>query len=295
MATVDSNAHEKCTQCTADFECRSCQFNRLMGFASRSIATGNTYMPGYVYLLGSPHIQFHKIGYAANPAGRVSSIGIPGLEVRYSFYTQHMEVHETLFHALYGKKRVQREWFDLSESDVEEFKAFAHIVEHNGMPDEYPTWREKEAEAEYQRQLENAQREAESRQYWRDVKSGKRKHIPRKRRCINCQQMFVPKESHYECCSWYCYNDDSTPYEDPDNIEAIIDAEYSALAHTGSASVRSSIEIEHSIFRLEYAESQLYDLWEDMDNVMAYDVIYNRNIDVKPKRHKMYVARNRKR
>lgn len=82
---------------------------------------------GYVYLVQSP-TSAYKIGKTVDPDNRMKtfSVKLP-FEVDYVCVIQSDDMHtlETELHAKFEHKRVNGEWFDLDETDVEYIKSLA--------------------------------------------------------------------------------------------------------------------------------------------------------------------------
>jgi hypothetical protein len=85
---------------------------------------------GFVYLLQSP-TSAYKIGRSKNPDHRLKTFGIQlPYEVEYlaviptdDMYTLESELHER-----YADKRVNGEWFELDDNDVEYIKSLAEVA-----------------------------------------------------------------------------------------------------------------------------------------------------------------------
>lgn len=82
--------------------------------------------PGYVYLLSSSDGSF-KIGRTKNPDRRINDFRSHRLVVEYIclIETQNMIRLEADLHIKFKDKRIQGEWFDLDENDIEYIKGLA--------------------------------------------------------------------------------------------------------------------------------------------------------------------------
>lgn len=269
--------------------CRSCEIKTIMSRPREKRANG--WARGYVYLMYSTYMKLHKIGYAADPRARMSGIGIPGLSIKHTFYTFDMVNHEALLHELFSRQRIEKEWFDLSEDDVTEFLYLAKILEHNGDPENEPSWWQKKLdfEADERRAAEAA------RQLKRDIKAGrvpKPKRPPQKRRlCPNCLQWFVPEQDHYMCCSMTCYNDDRG-FDDPDNLDGIIRGAYRRLYSINVSTDTGQeqyFELQKEIAQLELSYGMIMELRDQMYNSMSYGLLYHGEQNIKLKRYQMFV------
>jgi hypothetical protein len=258
--------------------CRPCEIAILMAKPRNNNARGGG--SGYVYLMYSTYMKLHKIGYAGDPRARMHGIGIPGLTIKHTFYTFYMGLHEEILHDLFSRQRVEKEWFDLNEDDVTEFLHLAKFLEHNGNPDNEPSWWQKKLDFEAEMRRE----EAAARQLKRDIKAGRvpkpKRPQQKKRLCPNCQQWFVPEQLHYDFCSMACYNDDRG-FDDPDNLDAIIRRSYRGQ--------EKYIALEKEIAELESSYEMLMELWEQMNSAMAYGPMYHNDQNVKLKRYQMFV------
>jgi hypothetical protein len=80
---------------------------------------------GKVYLVGCPEEDRYKIGYTNRDIyKRLDEIqtGNPKkIEVVHLFETDHHVKVEGWMHRKYGSKRMEGEWFELNEEDVENF------------------------------------------------------------------------------------------------------------------------------------------------------------------------------
>jgi hypothetical protein len=82
---------------------------------------------GYVYLIQSP-TGYYKIGRTKNPDDRMRTFGIQlPFEVEYTCIIQTNDMYslESELHARYTKQRVNGEWFNLTDVDVEYIKGLA--------------------------------------------------------------------------------------------------------------------------------------------------------------------------
>lgn len=79
--------------------------------------------PGFVYLFESAH--GYKIGKSKNVEARLRSLTFPfEVTIRHRIFTRNYSSLERYFHRRFAEKRIRAEWFDLSESDVQEFCTF---------------------------------------------------------------------------------------------------------------------------------------------------------------------------
>jgi hypothetical protein len=80
---------------------------------------------GYVYLIGTSN-QEYKIGWSLIPERRILSVQSPtraDKEMLHMFRCADVKRIERVLHDLYRCKRIQGEWFALTESDVEWIKS----------------------------------------------------------------------------------------------------------------------------------------------------------------------------
>lgn len=79
---------------------------------------------GYVYFM-QDNSGFVKIGLAADVRKRFKAIhsSNPTVKLLYHIKTEDMELTERLFHEFFDKKRVNGEWFNLTEKDLKYIKA----------------------------------------------------------------------------------------------------------------------------------------------------------------------------
>ena len=83
--------------------------------------------PGFVYLLQSP-TSAYKIGRASNPHNRLKTFGVQlPFEVEFIALIQTDDMHnlERELHALFDNKRINGEWFALTQQDVEYIRGLA--------------------------------------------------------------------------------------------------------------------------------------------------------------------------
>lgn len=93
--------------------------------ASRGKRSGES--KGYVYLLQSPSTAY-KIGRTVNPENRMKTFGIQlPFEVEYLAVipTDDMYLLEATLHERFAYKRLNGEWFELSDADIAYIKALA--------------------------------------------------------------------------------------------------------------------------------------------------------------------------
>jgi hypothetical protein len=86
-------------------------------------------IPGYVYLLHVTDTSRYKIGLTTNLNRRIKQIGKQSpypIELVHSFYTSNCSKSESNLHIKYDSFRIHGEWFELSDEQVEEFKAIAN-------------------------------------------------------------------------------------------------------------------------------------------------------------------------
>lgn len=84
---------------------------------------------GYVYLLQSS-IGYYKIGYTSNPTTRAATFAVKlpfDVEFMHFIKTNHMRRAEKQLHDKYAERRVNGEWFTLTEADIAEIKAIEYI------------------------------------------------------------------------------------------------------------------------------------------------------------------------
>lgn len=81
--------------------------------------------PGYVYVLRSDNGKF-KIGKTGDPKNRFKTLGIQlpyKLETVMCLSVDDMDDTESFLHLKYANQRLNGEWFELSNSDIEEIRA----------------------------------------------------------------------------------------------------------------------------------------------------------------------------
>lgn len=85
---------------------------------------GNLPSAGYVYC-ATDQLGHYKIGKTKHPQPRIKSLGTqPPFKVKVLFthYVFDAYKYETLLHKHFAAKRMNGEWFELSEGDLEEVK-----------------------------------------------------------------------------------------------------------------------------------------------------------------------------
>lgn len=77
---------------------------------------------GSVYLMKS--LEGYKIGIAKDPLSRLNSIrtSAPSIEMIHTFEADDYRMAEDLLHKEFQTKHINGEWFDLSDSEVEDIK-----------------------------------------------------------------------------------------------------------------------------------------------------------------------------
>lgn len=87
--------------------------------------------PGYIYLLRAVTPDNHyKIGLSKDPVKRIESMGVKlpfPIEPLHQFPTNHRFKAEKNLHEKYADKRVNGEWFNLSDADVQEICAIGRM------------------------------------------------------------------------------------------------------------------------------------------------------------------------
>lgn len=80
---------------------------------------------GFVYLMKS--LEGYKIGVAKDPLSRLNSIrtSAPSIELIHTFEADDYRMAEDLLHKEFQSKHIAGEWFDLSDSEVEDIKFIA--------------------------------------------------------------------------------------------------------------------------------------------------------------------------
>jgi hypothetical protein len=82
---------------------------------------------GKVYLVGIPDEDRYKIGWTQGAIDkRIAPLqtGNPKkIEVIHLFETNHHVKVETWMHNIHGRKRMEGEWFELTQEDIVNFKA----------------------------------------------------------------------------------------------------------------------------------------------------------------------------
>jgi len=84
-----------------------------------------------IYLL-KDSIGYYKIGFTKNLNNRIKQLetGCSGnLEIIYEFKTNHKRKLETSLHNLFKHKHINREFYDLSLEDEEQFKKMCESLE----------------------------------------------------------------------------------------------------------------------------------------------------------------------
>jgi hypothetical protein len=81
-------------------------------------------IPGYVYLIESQY--GYKIGKTVNIQSRINLFSVklpfPIKLINYAWFDNYSAA-EREFHELFSEKRLEGEWFDLSEDDIEIIKS----------------------------------------------------------------------------------------------------------------------------------------------------------------------------
>ncbi|MCR6096897.1 GIY-YIG nuclease family protein [Salipaludibacillus agaradhaerens] len=93
-------------------------------------------MEGYVYLIKEFHSNTYKIGKAVNVENRLKifNVKLPfKWELIHTIKCKDYHRAETKAHNIFSTKRVNGEWFDLSDGDVEEIKSdsFKKVINSN--------------------------------------------------------------------------------------------------------------------------------------------------------------------
>lgn len=87
--------------------------------------------PGYIYLIRAVAPDNHyKIGLSREPVKRIESMGVLlpfPIEPIHQFPTNHMTKAERQLHGQYADKRLNGEWFALSEQDVRDICAIERM------------------------------------------------------------------------------------------------------------------------------------------------------------------------
>lgn len=84
---------------------------------------------GYVYLVQSP-TSFYKIGRTKNPDDRLKTFEVKlPFEVSYAAVIEACDMYtlEKTLHHIYDSKRVNGEWFNLSDTDVQYIKSLVEV------------------------------------------------------------------------------------------------------------------------------------------------------------------------
>jgi hypothetical protein len=82
---------------------------------------------GYIYLIRSDNKGF-KIGYTTNPKNRITTLEVKlpfAIEYECLIKTDDIAALEKDLHTQFADKRINGEWFDLSEDDVKYIKSLA--------------------------------------------------------------------------------------------------------------------------------------------------------------------------
>lgn len=86
--------------------------------------------PGFVYLLKSPSTGHWKIGRTRNPADRRKTFNVKlpfDVEYEHLIPSNDMNKAEAMLHAKYADKRLDGEWFDLDDNDIDWIKSFDRL------------------------------------------------------------------------------------------------------------------------------------------------------------------------
>lgn len=87
--------------------------------------------PGYIYLIKSVTPKpYYKIGLSKTPVERIDRLDVIlpfPIEPLHQFPTNHRHKAEKVLHKLYGDKRVNGEWFALSEQDIADICAIERM------------------------------------------------------------------------------------------------------------------------------------------------------------------------
>lgn len=87
---------------------------------------------GYVYLIQAIAPQtYYKIGLSKNPVSRIHNLGVVlpfPIEVKHLIQTNHMREAEKKLHEEFAHKRVNGEWFELDEADVQRITSRSRIT-----------------------------------------------------------------------------------------------------------------------------------------------------------------------
>lgn len=79
-----------------------------------------------VYLIGIPEEQRYKIGYTnrsiENRVNEIQTANAKKIEVLETFETEHHIKVESWMHKIHYQKRMEGEWFELTDEDVRNFK-----------------------------------------------------------------------------------------------------------------------------------------------------------------------------
>lgn len=99
--------------------------------ALRKLANKKPAQRGYIYLLRAvvPD-NYYKIGLSIDPVKRIESMGVLlpfPIKPLHQFPTNHRFRAEKQLHDKYANKRVNGEWFALSEQDVKDICAISHM------------------------------------------------------------------------------------------------------------------------------------------------------------------------
>jgi len=89
--------------------------------------------PGYIYLVRGVGTPWYKIGKSKNPEVRSKQLGTQGPfkhELIHTIRVSDMKLHEEYWHNHFATKRVEGEWFTLSDGDVKEFCANMEQIEN---------------------------------------------------------------------------------------------------------------------------------------------------------------------
>lgn len=85
---------------------------------------------GFIYLAHLESTPYYKIGLSKYPDRRMSEIArLPiSIVITHKIETNNMFALEKIMHETYREKRVRGEWFELSQSDVANIRAFHKVT-----------------------------------------------------------------------------------------------------------------------------------------------------------------------
>jgi predicted GIY-YIG superfamily endonuclease len=88
----------------------------------------------YVYLISDANSYIYKIGISKNPEKRLKSLQTgndKNLKIIHKVLCEHSNKVETALHNQYSFLKVNGEWFELTQDDVEKFPESCKKIDEN--------------------------------------------------------------------------------------------------------------------------------------------------------------------